>query len=402
MPELPLDRLCCVAVYKNMMQLPIMKQILTLFKAINATPSDFYALTASYTDILYSLRDEGYESLGAYLKYHLQYDESPYGRHWAQNKPDGLFEKAARQDIDVFSELSVLPCSKLKGYMAANVSTEQKNIIAELPEWQTGQIISHDELIQSYQVNGCGVFALGKAFFWEDGRLLTVKNPDPISYYEMFGYEWQREEVVKNTRALIQGQNVNNILLHGDSGTGKSATVKSLINMPEFFNLRIIEISKDSLNQLAQAIRMISDKSQKFILFIDDISFEKEDKGYAVLKSVLEGGLELRPQNVVIYATSNRRHMVKEYFSDRQGDDIHIQETVQERTSLSERFGLRIPFMALNKQEFLAVVEKLAEYAGLEIDRQQLIIEANRWEIQHAGRTPRVAKQFVDYLQSMT
>jgi hypothetical protein len=226
---------------------------------------------------------------------------------------------------------------------------------------------------------------------------MAVRHPDPIDYADMIGYQWQREEVIRNTRALVQGKPANNVLLYGDSGTGKSATIKSLINMPEFYNLRIVEVSKADLGGITALSRLVGGHTQKFILYIDDLSFEQEDKGFSALKTALEGGLELRPDNVAIYATSNRRHMIRENFSDRQGDDVHAAETMQERTSLSERFGLRIPYMSLGKPEFLDMVCKLAAHDGLAFDEAALRKEASTWEIQHGGRTPRVARQFVDF-----
>ena len=168
--------------------------------------------------------------------------------------------------------------------------------------------------------------------------------------------------------------------------------------MPEFYNLRIIELAKNSLDEITAVTRLVSGHTQKFILYIDDLSFEQQDAGFSALKSALEGGLELRPDNVAIYVTSNRRHMIREDFAERMGSDIHRDETIQERASLSERFGLRIAYLSLNKQQFLDMVDKLAAHRGLKLDPELVAREANKWEIQHGGRTPRTAKQFVDYL----
>ena len=188
---------------------------------------------------------------------------------------------------------------------------------------------------------------------------------------------------------------MNNVLLYGDSGTGKSATVKSLLSQPGFDQLRLIEVQKEGLADMPRLIRTLGGRRLKFILFIDDLAFDQDDTTYSVMKTILEGGLEKRPANVAIYATSNRRHLVRQTFSDRAGDEVDASETIQEKTSLAERFGLRIPYLALNQGEYLDLVERMAALYGVEMDKQQLRTGAIRWEMRHTGRTPRTAKQFI-------
>ena len=213
--------------------------------------------------------------------------------------------------------------------------------------------------------------------------------------YEMLGYELQRNRVIANTRAMLEGNLVNNVLLYGDSGTGKSATVKNLLTLPGFEALRLIEVQKEGLADLPRLIRTLGGRRLKFILFIDDLAFDQDDKTYSALKTILEGGLERRPANVAVYATSNRRRLVRQTFSDRAGDEVDASETIQEKTSLSDRFGLRIPYLALNQAEFLELVEGMAEQAGIALDRDSLRAEAVKWEMRNPGRTPRTAKQFI-------
>ena len=186
-----------------------------------------------------------------------------------------------------------------------------------------------------------------------------------------------------------------NVLVQGDSGTGKSATVKSLLSLPGFEDLRLIEVQKEELGGMPELIRTLAGRRRKFILFIDDLAFDQDDRTYSVLKTILEGGLERRPSNVAVYATSNRRHLVRQTFSDRAGDEVDASETIQEKTSLSDRFGLRIPYLALNKIEFLALVDRMAEQAGIASGGEALHAAALRWEMRHPGRTPRTAKQFI-------
>ena len=222
-----------------------------------------------------------------------------------------------------------------------------------------------------------------------------MERPDFVPEEELWGYRLQRDQVVANTRALIQGRQVNNVLLYGDPGTGKSATVKALLGVPGFESLRLIEVHKTDLGDFGQLLRQLAHRPQKFILFIDDLAFDQDDMTYSVLKSVLEGGLEPRPDNVAVYATSNRRNLVRQSFSDRRGDEVDINETVQEKTSLAERFGLRIPFTALNRNQFLEMVEELAQRKGVCCDREVLRAEAVKWEMRHPSRTPRTALQFL-------
>ena len=234
-----------------------------------------------------------------------------------------------------------------------------------------------------------------RAFLWSEGTLIPVAEPDTPQEEEMMGYGLQRDQVIANTRAFLAGKRVNDVLLYGDSGTGKSATVKTLLTVPGFEALRLIEVQKDGLRGMPELIRSLAGRKQRFILFIDDLAFDQDDHTYSVVKTILEGGLERRPANVAIYATSNRRRLVRQTFSDRAGDEVDAGETIQEKTSLSDRFGLRIPYLALNKAEFLELVENLADQAGVATDRETLRADALKWEMRHPGRTPRTAKQFI-------
>ncbi|MBM6926176.1 ATP-binding protein, partial [Pseudoflavonifractor phocaeensis] len=268
-------------------------------------------------------------------------------------------------------------------------------VLDTLPRWPAGCPFTFEGLTDFYRTHGSGLFARGSAFLWEDGQLFPVEQPDCPAADEMLGYRLQRDQVIANTRAMLEGHHVNNVLLFGESGTGKSATVKSLLALPGFEDLRLIEVQKEGLADLPRLIRTLGGRRLKFILFIDDLAFDQDDTTYSVMKTILEGGLERRPANVAIYATSNRRHLVRQTFSDRAGDEVDASETIQEKTSLAERFGLRIPYLALNKAEFLDLVEQMAVQHGITMDRQALRTGADRWEMRHPGRTPRTAKQYI-------
>ena len=394
--EIMRAKLMSISVYKNILETEPMKALLRLTEAKTAD-----ALIHSYTDLVYSVWSEGFSTLPDYISWHLKYDESFIGNAIAAGTAPQFMEDAAAMDIRRLSSVAMLSCSGLKRNIAnacSRLGEEYTSIIQNLAELPMGRGFQEEEVFESYRKKGCGQFALGRAFHWEKGQLTQVKHSDPIDQRDMIGYEFQRNAVVENTRVMLSGKPTNNVLLYGDSGTGKSATVKSLVNIPEFYNLRLIEIAKNSLDELTELIRQISRHTQKFIIYIDDLSFEQEDKGFSALKTALEGGLERRPDNVAIYVTSNRRHMIRESFSDRQGDDVHARETMEERTSLSERFGLRLSYLALDKKKYQDMVLSMCHRMGLDLPDNQILVEANRWEIQHGGRTPRVAVQLVEKL----
>lgn len=394
--EIMRAKLMSISVYKNILETEPMKALLRLTEAKTAD-----ALIRSYTDLVYSVWSEGFSTLPDYISWHLKYDESFIGNAIAAGTAPQFMEDAAAMDIRRLSSVAMLSCSGLKRNIAnacSRLGEEYSSIIQNLAELPMGRGFQEEEIFESYRKKGCGQFALGRASHWEKGQLTQVKHSDPIDQRDMIGYEFQRNAVVENTRVMLSGKPTNNVLLYGDSGTGKSATVKSLVNIPEFYNLRLIEIAKNSLDELTELIRQISRHTQKFIIYIDDLSFEQEDKGFSALKTALEGGLERRPDNVAIYVTSNRRHMIRESFSDRQGDDVHVRETMEERTSLSERFGLRLSYLALDKKKYQDMVLSMCHRMGLDLPDNQILVEANRWEIQHGGRTPRVAVQLVEKL----
>ena len=394
--EIMRAKLMSISVYKNILETEPMKALLRLTEAKTAD-----ALIRSYTDLVYSVWSEGFSTLPDYISWHLKYDESFIGNAIAAGTAPQFMEDAAAMDIRRLSSVAMLSCSGLKRNIAnacSRLGEEYSSIIQNLAELPMGRGFQEEEIFESYRKKGCGQFALGRAFHWEKGQLTQVKHSDPIDQRDMIGYEFQRNAVVENTRVMLSGKPTNNVLLYGDSGTGKSATVKSLVNIPEFYNLRLIEIAKNSLDELTELIRQISRHTQKFIIYIDDLSFEQEDKGFSALKTALEGGLERRPDNVAIYVTANRRHMIRESCSDRQGDDVHVRETMEERTSLSERFGLRLSYLALDKKKYQDMVLSMCHRMGLDLPDNQILVEANRWEIQHGGRTPRVAVQLVEKL----
>ena len=265
-----------------------------------------------------------------------------------------------------------------------------------------GCALDFEALTEFYRTQGCGPLARYRALRWEgDERseeLVGIARPDGAQEDELLGYQWQRDEVIANTCALLEGRPHHNVLLYGDSGTGKSATVKHLLNVPGFERLRLIEADKQSLLRLPKLLRELECEPLSFVIFIDDLAFDQDDSTYSALKTTLEGGLERRPDNVAIYATSNRRNLVRQTISERTGDDVDRQETIAEKTALTERFGLRIAYMTLNRRDYLRTVEHLADFAGIDMERNLLHGEAIKFEALHPGKTPRTAKQFIETL----
>lgn len=261
-----------------------------------------------------------------------------------------------------------------------------------------------------HNANGSGLFAGFKAFVWEHregcGSLRGVNSPDPILLKDLVGYELERSEVINNTLQFLEGHPANNVLLYGDRGTGKSSTVKAILNEYHSRGLRLVEVPKMHLMDFPEIIRSLSTRKQKFIIFVDDLVFEDNEENYTALKAALEGGIEVKPSNVLIYATSNRRHLIKEKFSDRYGlsssnhdDEVRAADTIQEKLSLSDRFGITVVFSSPDKQRYLEIVEGIASKRNLKVDKDYLHKEALKWELWYNGRSPRTARQFIDWLE---
>ena len=225
---------------------------------------------------------------------------------------------------------------------------------------------------------------------------MPVKHPDPQRLEDLPGYEKEREKVIANTRALLAGKPANNVLLYGDAGTGKSSAIKAIANAFADQGLRLVEVKKNQLYQIPDLMDALAANPLKFILFIDDLSFTANDDNFAALKAILEGSVGGRAANIAVYATSNRRHHIKETLTDRTGDDIHESDTRQELMSLSARFGLTITFLSPDRDRYLHIVRELARQYGLENDEKELAVRSEAFAIRMGGRSARVAKQFVE------
>lgn len=308
--------------------------------------------------------------------------------------------------IDCFSTVThYRAIEKREGLCNRNVSRMVQSLSLQLAA-AADEHVMFGLITRYFKEYGVGMFGLNKAFrirHEEDGlEFCPISNGDPIRLSDLVGYESQKAALVANTRAFVRGLPANNVLLYGDSGTGKSSSIKALLN--EFYDqgLRMIEIYKYQFRDLPNVIARIKNRNFKFIIYIDDLSFEDSEVEYKFLKAVIEGGVEARPDNILIYATSNRRHLIRETWSDR-GDmehdgDIHRSDTVEEKLSLSTRFGVTINYSAPSRQEYQAIVKALAKRRGVEMDEAELLSEANRWELRHGGVSGRTAQQFINDL----
>ena len=261
-----------------------------------------------------------------------------------------------------------------------------------------------DDMVQFYKEFGVGKLGLHKAFRIDGtvtpARIVPITNIAHVHLDDLVGYEIAKKKLIDNTEAFVQGRPANNCLLFGDAGTGKSSSIKGILNQYYDQGLRIIEAYKHQFKDLNDIIAQVKNRNYKFIIYMDDLSFEEFEIEYKYLKAVIEGGLEKKPDNILIYATSNRRHLVREKFSDKEErrDDLHSSDTVQEKLSLVARFGVSIFFCAPDKKQFQNIVKTLAERHQVEMPEEELLLEANQWELQHGGLSGRTAQQFIDYL----
>ena len=261
-----------------------------------------------------------------------------------------------------------------------------------------------DIITAFYKEFGVGKFGLHKAFrvehIGEKVEIVPVTKIAHVHLDDLVGYEIQKKKLIDNTEAFVAGKRANNCLLFGDAGTGKSSSIKAILNQYYDQGLRIIEVYKHQFQDLNDIIAQIKNRNYKFIIYMDDLSFEEFEIEYKYLKAVIEGGLEKKPENVLIYATSNRRHLIRETFRDKEERDqeLHTNDTVQEKLSLVARFGVTIYFGKPEKKEFQEIVRQLAKRNGIEMEEKELLLEANKWELSHGGLSGRTAQQFVDYL----
>ena len=393
MTEQKAKRLACelsaLSVFRGILKYDTMSAFIGLL----STDGDRQEKLRLFGGFVYSLAEDNY-CFSDFLCRAVFSDENRYIISAAQKTeiPQSL-ENNAKRELEIFSKLTELDANDLCGGL------DFDGYIPQFDNKKTDFVKIYEERLNNVGKYGYGIFATAKMFRVSGEEIVPVKSADNTSLTEFVGYEEERKQVFENTRALCEGRPAANVLLCGDAGTGKSSTVKACANYFADYGVRLIELRKDQLFSLSYIMGRIADNPLKFIIFIDDLSFNKNDDCFSMLKAALEGSASAKADNAVIYATSNRRHIVKESFSDREGgDDIHHSDTVQELMSLSDRFGLTVYFEKPNKALYLEIIHSLARKNEIKIDLKELDIKAEAFALSRGSRSPRAAEQFINSL----
>ena len=380
-------KLLTLSVFRNLINEVPLKNLINYLKSDN----DVLEKASLYGEFVYSLGGYG-NSFSEFLSRAVFEDENYYIVSVAKKKKiDSSIMENALEELKLLSSLTELDEKELT----------QDVIFEYVPKFKNKRIdfvFEYKKHIKNIDKYGYGIFASSEMFKVVDGEISPVESADEIKLDSFIGYEDERKQVLENTKALLEGRPAANVLLCGDAGTGKSSTVKACVNHFYKDGLRLIEIRKDQLLSLASVMGKIADNPLKFIIFIDDLSFNKNDDSFSMLKAALEGSASKKANNAVIYATSNRKHIIKESFADRNStDDVHRNDTMQELLSLSDRFGLTVYFQKPNKELYLNIVKILAQKSGMNAG-EDLLVKAEAFALSKGSRSPRAAEQFINSL----
>ncbi len=333
-------------------------------------------------------------NLTDYIRTLVIQDENFYVKTKASGKAaDAEIQEAVEQELAMLQNIASLKSDEIREFISYD---------GFLPSWRNHSIdLQYDfmEKLNNISKLGYGMFAKYSFFRIENGQIVPVAHPDYQPVSQLFGYERERSLIMKNTEALVNGTGASNMLLYGDAGTGKSSSIKAIAAHLAPKGLRIIEVKKSQLYQIPSIMEKLASNPLKFILFIDDLSFAGNDDNFSALKATLEGSISGCGDNAVIYATSNRRHLMKESFEDREGSELHLNDTLQETMSLAARFGLTVTFQRPDKDEYLHIVKELAAEYGIDMNEDELFRKAEAHAIRKNGRSPRTAKQFIELLK---
>ncbi len=380
------SKLCMTSVFRNLLDKPL---FLRLFDYARAEEREDRIL--AYSAFVSEIYKSG-GSLSRLVAKLVYEDENVYIRSRAHSTdicPEII--RAAERELEVFSELGSLKAEDFRDELGLDYVSPFSVEVCELKS-------GYAERLSGISRYGYGIFSAYPMFRLGEGGIEPIVSADKTDLSGFVGYADERAKIVHNTECFLNNGPAANALLYGDAGTGKSSTVKAVVNA--FFDrgLRLIELRKDQLCRLPEVMARVSDNPLKFIIFIDDLSFNGNDDNFSMLKAALEGSASATADNAIIYATSNRRHIVKETFSDRDGDDVHRNDTMQENLSLSERFGLTVLFAKPDKKLYIEIVTELAERCGIEMDKNELAVRAEAFAIRRGNRSARCAEQFVDSL----
>ncbi len=381
-----------LAVFRSVLKNKTVEKLLNLLSDLSDKTINQKDLIFEYSEFVSELYRYSDNLTEFFLNIVLE-DENVYMiKKGAGEKISPLLEERLASELNILENLAKINC----GDVARAIG------YGNLSKWKTEDIDFlkiYSERISEINKFGYGIYAKNHIFVIKNGKIKPVSFPDNTRLSQLSGYEAQRQTVIDNTLALLNGKPANNVLLYGDCGTGKSSTVKAIANEYKNRGLRLIELKKKQLHEIPLIVETVSRNPLKFILFIDDLSFTENDDDFAALKAILEGSVSSAADNLVIYATSNRRHLIKESFSTREGDDIHFNDTMQELLSLSDRFGIRVVFEKPDKKLYLSVVEDLARQYDLDMSVDEIKKRAEVFALERGGRSPRAAKQFIELLK---
>lgn len=354
--------------------------------------SDLALTVDKYSEFVSKLYNKNCTNLGDYLNSIIAFDENVYIKTVGKGEQvPSVIKNAVDRELDIFQQIADIDLTaffKNTGFENALPQICKKTVDIK------AEYYNRADNIGKY---GYGIYASYHMFcIDEQNKIIPVLYPDTIRLSQLSGYEREKQIILENTNLLLENKMAANILLTGDAGTGKSSTIKAVVNELYKKGLRILQVRKDQLHIIPSILDELTANPLKFIIFIDDLSFQKDDDNYSALKAILEGSVSAKSQNVVIYATSNRRHLVRESFSDRDGDDVHYNDTVQEIISLSERFGIHITFNRPDKNSYLDIVHFILDDANVDYDKKQIDIEAEAFALQRGNRSARAARQFAE------
>lgn len=379
-------------VFNNVLEDDVMKAFLNM---IDIKEKSDIKKVEEYSNFTRKLLERS-ENFSDYIWNLIMFDENIYVRKLASKEIiSNMIKQCVLHELQTLQEIATITSQDIRNEIEYN---------GFMAEWSTNIEYDFNEMYEERMEKlftvGYGIYSNNIMFTYDKGKVVPVKYPDNIKLSSHIGYERERKRIIDNTYAFIKGKPAANVLLYGDAGTGKSSTVKAIVNEYANEGLRMIEVRKGDLLEIPKLIEELANNPLKFILFIDDLSFAKNNEEIGALKAILEGSVTAKTSNVVIYATSNRRHLVQESFSEREGDDIHRNETIQEQISLSDRFGLSICFSKPSKKEYLDIIHGLIEeYEVKDIENIDMLAEQHA--MSRGGRSGRTARQFVEYLKSV-
>lgn len=379
-------------VFNNVLEDDVMKAFLNM---IDTKEKSDIKKVEEYSNFTRKLFEKS-ENFSDYIWNLIIFDENIYVRKLASKEIiSNMLAQCVKHELQTLQDIATITSQDIRSEIEYNGFMAEWSINTE---YDFNKM--YEERMEKLFTVGYGIYSNNIMFTYDKGKVVPVKYPDNIRLSSHIGYEGERKRIIDNTYAFIKGKPAANVLLYGDAGTGKSSTVKAIVNEYANEGLRMIEVRKGDLLEIPKLIEELANNPLKFILFIDDLSFAKNNEEIGALKAILEGSVTAKTSNVVIYATSNRRHLVQESFSEREGDDIHINETIQEQISLSDRFGLSICFSKPNKKEYLEIIHGLLkEYKVKDIENVDMLAEQHA--MSRGGRSGRTARQFVEYLKSM-